>query len=273
MSGINKASTRRPVHDVLDAAKAAMQGNEPALLSHTLYSFNLAEEALSISDFDIIAMPASAPCVHRVPPLVLKSVRAGNRQCSGSVFECGDVGELEAVVAAPARAPKGRKLLCNANGSLREVVTPELALHAGRFLVFRLAYKTVLKRPKGRRALMFAGAIQPSDYQGVVSALGLSNFSAKKVIETSVYADTPFSAWFYDPQTNDYFPDATLSAATAHGGGHEAMKVFSHEMNRNTLRARYFSLYVDLPSASSGPRGNSGSISGDDADLGIGASG
>jgi hypothetical protein len=256
--------------EMLESARVAMDGNSPRLLSQTIYSFQWESKTFSIADFDIIVLPRGMPCRAGNKNLTLKSIRKGG-DYKGTFFECDTFEELTAVISKNGKSPQATKLCFQESGNgLIEVSAQGINLHAGKYYVARLEYK-VAADTRGNNKLMFAGAIQPSDYHEFCRMIDVP-VNARKIMRFVAHATRPFTAWFFDPQDNNLFPDPQ-PACERGAGGYFAERTFAHEIQANSLRARYFSVFVDMPGSSGVPHRDGIQWPGgsDDAPLGIGA--
>lgn len=227
------------VEDVLRDVETAVKEGKTRLFSQTLYQFLPDDDKLTIQDFDVIVL--CDQCRHNIPKLTLKSIRK-TLTPKASFFECNDVSGVRAVIRGG--AVNGEKLEIAGNqGGLMDVRLNASHLHSGRIYVVRVNYDVPLKRDKTSQ-LMFSGAIQPSDYHGICKAIGLP-LDAKKTMEVVVLSGRPFSVWFYDPRENEYFPTVVKSEFDKRRG-YFARHPFHHELKGDDLRARYFSIFVNL---------------------------
>lgn len=227
------------VDEVLRDAEQSVRERRTRLLSQTLYRFLPDDDKLSIQDFDVIVL--FDQCRHNVPKLTLKSIRKTGKP-KGSYFECDDVAGVRDAIQGKAGGGKTLDIVASPNG-LMEVSMNVSKLHAGKIYVFRVDYDVPLNRGNTSQ-LMFSGAIQPSDYHGVCRALNLPP-DAKKTMEIIVFSTRHFSAWFYDPDKNEYFPQVQKPEYIA-GQGYRARRAFEHAITGESLRARYFSMFVNL---------------------------
>jgi hypothetical protein len=262
-SGTKKATFS--VDDVLADAEQAVKEGKTRLLSQTLYQFLPDDDKLIIQDFDVIVL--SGDCRHDIPGLTLKSIRRA-RNPKGSYFECEDVTGVRNAIQGKGKEGVGKKLNITAGSNgLMNVHLKTSKLHSGKIYAFRLDYDVPLGR-ENTSQLMFSGAIQPSDYHGICRALSLPP-DAKKTMEVVVFSTRHFSAWFYDPAKNEYFPHVQESESMA-DQGYWARRFFDYEITGETQRARYFSMFVNLcPEESIYPHAGNWDTIGEDP-LGIG---
>lgn len=252
------------VEEVLRDAENAFNEGRTRLLSQTLYQFFPDDNKLTIQDFDVIVLHGQ--CSRNIPKLTLKSIRKAGAP-KGSFFECNDVAGVKAAIRGG--ATNGKTLDISENqGGLMDVCIKSPNLHAGKIYVVRVDYDVPLNRT-GSSQLMFSGAIQPSDYHGFCRSIGLP-LDAKKTMEVIVSSQYHFTAWFNDPRKNEYFPQVVKPKFDVQRG-YLARHPFHHEITSDDLRARYFSMFVDLSSQESVfPSDGDFDMLGD-APLGIGA--
>lgn len=250
------------VEEVLRDAEKAFNEGRSRLLSQTLYQFRPDDNKLTIQDFDVIVL--CGQCPHNIQKLTLKSIRKAHTP-KGSFFECNDVAGVRAAIRGGAE--KGKQLVISENpDGLMDVCINAPNMHAGKIYVVRVDYDVPLNRT-GSSQLMFSGAIQPSDYHGFCRSIGLP-LDAKKTMEVVVFSKYNFTAWFNDPGKNEYYPQA-VKPEFDEQRGYIARHPFHHEITSDDLRARYFSIFVDLISQEGGtPNGRDWEMLGD-VPLGI----
>lgn len=252
------------VEEVLRDAEMAFKEGRTRLLSQTLYQFLPDDNKLTIQDFDVIVLHGQCP--HNIQKLTLKSIRKA-RAPKGSFFECDDIAGVTAAIRGGAK--NGKKLDISENqGGLMDVCIKSPNLHAGKIYVVRVDYEVSLNRD-GSSQLMFSGAIQPSDYHGFCRSIGLP-LDAKKTMEVVISSQYHFTAWFNDPRKNEYFPQVVKPKFDVQKG-YLARHPFHHEITGDDLRARYFSMFVNLSSQKNVPPSDRNWEMLGDVPLGVGA--
>ena len=224
----------------------AWQGSgQTCVVSRSIYEFKIDERILRITDDDFIFTSRDSTEIPEAlfsGRIILKNIRktATNIQLSIAVPP-KTFSKNSAFKGTPAPSVEVRTIPNNSEELIAVEMGIELenAFAPGDRYHIRLTYDVPLDLRNN--VLIFAGAIQPADYDGTRRMFGAE--FAEKFIAICIASKQRLKAYFYFPRFMDYSPDPKISEKK--GDGFEIIEVLPSEM-KDWHRAHYFSVFTSL---------------------------
>lgn len=210
-------------------------------ISSSTYAFDLDRRLLQIEDRDFVFIgptPQAGRFAHALT-VPVKAIRATAENIVLGVHQLSERIDSDAALLVGNPLP-GATLSVSDSDGLKQVTLDLGPRHqVGIGSKFRIDISYRVRLPADGPQLMFAGAIQPSDYLAAKESFGLE--TARKTIHLVVQRATPFHGYLFDPAAMNYFP-VPQQAVAKHG-----VFVLEHRIEgpaANWMRATYFAVSV-----------------------------